>query len=246
MGFGVINSQGYISGFSAIQVYDVHGRLKVIGGGSPPPAPVVWGTITGLVTNQTDLINYLGLNFYPLSSNPAGYLTQTAADLLYYPLTSNPAGYITAAALAGYVPTTRTLTINGTSYDLSADRSWTIPAGGTVTSVELAAGTGISLSGTNPITTSGIITVTNSAPDQVVALTGGTGISTSGTYPNFTITNTLPDQTVVLTAGTGIGITGTYPSFTISNSDPTSGVTLTSAGGTETLMGQDHHLLPRD
>jgi hypothetical protein len=29
----------------------------------------------------------------------------------------------------GGVPTTRTLTINGTSYDLSADRSWTIVAG---------------------------------------------------------------------------------------------------------------------
>jgi len=237
MSFGKNDITGAVSGFSNILVWDSQGRLKVIGGGAPPPpAPVVWGTITGLVTNQTDLITYLAGNYYPLSSNPAGYLTQTAADLLYYPLSSNPAGYITAAALIGYVPTTRTLTINGTSYDLSADRSWTIPAGGTVTSVELAAGTGISLSGTNPITTSGIITVTNSAPDQVVALTGGTGISTSGTYPNFTITNTLPDQTVVLTAGTGIGIAGTYPSFTISNTDPTSGVTLTSAGGTETLV----------
>ena len=28
--------------------------------------------------------------------------------------------------LGGYVPTSRTLTINGTSYDLSADRSWTV------------------------------------------------------------------------------------------------------------------------
>ena len=59
---------------------------------------------------------------------------------------------------------------------------------GTVTSVQLAAGTGISLSGTNPITTSGTVTVTNSAPDQTVALTAGAGIVTSGTYPNFTIT----------------------------------------------------------
>lgn len=32
-------------------------------------------------------------------------------------------------SLAGYVPTTRTLTINGTAYDLSADRSWTIAGG---------------------------------------------------------------------------------------------------------------------
>jgi hypothetical protein len=33
-------------------------------------------------------------------------------------------------SLTGYVPTTRTLTINGTTYDLSADRSWTIEGGG--------------------------------------------------------------------------------------------------------------------
>ena len=32
--------------------------------------------------------------------------------------------------LATKVPTTRNLTINGTTYDLSADRSWTIAAGG--------------------------------------------------------------------------------------------------------------------
>jgi hypothetical protein len=31
--------------------------------------------------------------------------------------------------LSGYVPTSRTLTINGVTYDLSANRSWTIPAG---------------------------------------------------------------------------------------------------------------------
>jgi hypothetical protein len=31
--------------------------------------------------------------------------------------------------LSSYVPTSRTLTINGTTYDLSADRSWTIAAG---------------------------------------------------------------------------------------------------------------------
>jgi hypothetical protein len=58
---------------------------------------------------------------------------------------------------------------------------------GSVTSVGLTAGTGISISG-GPITSSGSITVTNSAPDQVVALTGAGSVSVSGTYPNFTIT----------------------------------------------------------
>jgi hypothetical protein len=73
-----------------------------------------------------------------------------------------------------------------------------------------AAGTGISVS-----SPTGTVTFTNTAPDQIVALTGGTGISTSGTYPNFTITNSAPDQTVALTNGTGVTISGTYPNFTI-------------------------------
>jgi len=103
------------------------------------------------------------------------------------------------------VPSTRNVTINGTTQDLSADRTWSV---GTVTSAGITAGTGISLAGTNPITSSGTITVTNSAPDQ----------------------------TVVLNAGTGIGVTGTYPNFTISNTDPTTGVTLTSSGGANSLV----------
>ena len=49
----------------------------------------------------------------------------------------------------------------------------------------ISAGTGVSYDSSTGV-------VTNSAPDQTVALTAGTGISTSGTYPNFTITNTSP------------------------------------------------------
>ena len=107
---------------------------------------------------------------------------------------------------------------------------------GTVTSVAASAGTGISVSG-SPITTSGTLTITNTAPDQTVTLTAGTGISTSGTYPDFTITNTAPDQTVAITAGTGISVTGTYPNFTVTNTEPSSGGTVTSVSGTGTVSG---------
>jgi hypothetical protein len=102
---------------------------------------------------------------------------------------------------------------------------------GTVTSVAASAGTGISITG-SPITTSGTLNITNTAPDQTVVLTASTGISTSGTYPNFTITNSAPDQTVALTAGTGISTSGTYPNFTITNSAPDQTVSLTGAGTT--------------
>ena len=113
--------------------------------------------------------------------------------------------------------------------------TWSTPATGSVTSVELAAGTGISLSGTNPITTSGTITVTNSAPDQVVSLgTTGTGLSVTGSYPSFTLQNTLPDQTVVLSSGTGISTSGTYPNFTITNTSPDQTVVLSGGTGIST------------
>jgi hypothetical protein len=109
------------------------------------------------------------------------------------------------------------LTTNGT------DTSWATNPLGTVTSVDLTASTGISVSG-GPITTSGSITVTNTAPDQTVVLNSGTGISTSGTYPNFTVTNTAPDQTVSIASGTGISTSGTYPAFTVTNTGVTSAV----------------------
>ena len=104
---------------------------------------------------------------------------------------------------------------------------------GTVTSVAATAGTGISITG-SPITSSGTLNITNTAPDQTVVLTASTGISTSGTYPNFTITNSAPDQTVSLTASTGISTSGTYPNFTITNSAPDQTVALTAGTGIST------------
>jgi len=95
----------------------------------------------------------------------------------------------------------------------------------------LTAGTSISI--TNG---AGAITITNTAPDQIVSLTAGTGISISGTYPSFTITNTAPDQIVSLTgAGTTV-VTGTYPNFTITSNDQYVG-TVTSVSGTGTVNG---------
>jgi hypothetical protein len=66
----------------------------------------------------------------------------------------------TGPSLAGYVPTSRTLTINGISYDLSADRSWTIAtSSGTVTSVSATVPTGFAIAG-SPITSSGTLAIT--------------------------------------------------------------------------------------
>jgi hypothetical protein len=50
----------------------------------------------------------------------------------------------TSSAASTYVPLTRTITINGTAYDLSADRTWTIPTHDAVT---IGTANGLSLSG---------------------------------------------------------------------------------------------------
>lgn len=100
---------------------------------------------------------------------------------------------------------------DGTAISITETTAGAITIANTgVTSV--TASTGISVSAST-----GGVTITNSAPDQTVALTAGTGISTSGTYPNFTITNSAPDQTVSIASGTGISVTGTYPNFTVAS-----------------------------
>jgi hypothetical protein len=82
---------------------------------------------------------------------------------------------------------------------------------GTVTSVNLTSGTGISVSG-GPITTSGSINVVNTAPDQVVSLTGSGTTTITGTYPNFTISsadsNVGTVTSVNMTVPTGLTISG--------------------------------------
>lgn len=99
-------------------------------------------------------------------------------------LTSND---VTDALLANSIANSKlvnsSITINGAVISLGGSVNV-----GTVTSVAASAGTGISVTG-SPITTSGTLVVTNTAPDQVVSLTGAGTTSITGTYPNFTITS---------------------------------------------------------
>jgi hypothetical protein len=154
-------------------------------------------TATSVANTPTDPDKFLTLN----ASNQVTY--RTGAEVLsdiggQGALTLTTTGTSGAATLVGN-------TLNIPQY--------TDQYTGTVTSVAASAGTGISISG-SPITTSGTLTITNTAPDQVVALTGGTGISISGTYPNFTITNSSPSSggtvtSVAMTVPTGLTVSGT-------------------------------------
>ena len=107
-------------------------------------------------------------------------------------------------------------TASGSNRGLLSSADWTTfnnKGSGTVTSIGITAGTGISVSG-SPVTSSGSITVTNSAPDQTVSLTGAGINVVTGTYPNFTITGTEVDGSTTNELQT---ISNTTGSFRLSN-----------------------------
>ena len=97
----------------------------------------------------------------------------------------------------------QTLNLIGNTLSLTNGGSVTLPTGTTYT-----AGTGINLGGN---------VITNTAPDQTVALTGTGGTTVTGTYPNFTINSTTGGGSY--TAGTGISIVGNVITNTSLNTD---------------------------
>ena len=118
----------------------------------------------------------------------------------------------------GGVPTTRQLTINGTAFDLSADRSWSV---GTVTSVGLTMPTAFTVTN-SPITGSGVIAVTGAGlSSQYIRGDGqlatfpasGSGGSSVNYYLNGSINASVVgykqlDNTAIIGVGTDFTLTG--------------------------------------
>ena len=106
----------------------------------------------------------------------------------------------------GAVPTSRTLTINGTTLDLTADRSWSV---GTVTSVAVSVPTGLSVSG-SPITSSGTI---------AISLTSGYSIPLNASQIEWDIayTNRITSLTTTGNSGAATLISNTLniPEYTL-------------------------------
>jgi hypothetical protein len=136
------------------------------------------------------------------------------------PVTTN--GTLAVSYASGYaIPTTASQSNWDTAYGWGDHAT----AGYLTTAVTSAiAGTGMSVSAST-----GAVTFTNTAPDQVVALTAGTGITTSGTYPNFTITNALP----MTYPGAGIAVS-TGSAWGTSKTSPTGDIVGTSDSQTLT------------
>lgn len=105
------------------------------------------------------------------------------------------------------VPTSRQLTINGTAYDLSADRSWSV---GTVTSVAVSVPTGLSVSG-SPITSSGTIAISLQSGYSIPTTTKQTEWDTAYTNRITSLTTTGSSG-----AATLISNTLNIPNYTLS------------------------------
>lgn len=86
--------------------------------------------------------------------------------------------------------------------------------------------------------TDGQILIGRTSDGELVkgTITAGTAISISNGAGSISITNTAPDQVVTLTAGGTTSITGSYPNFNISSADQYVG-TVTSVSGTGTVNG---------
>lgn len=243
---GTIQTTGAVGGGTVTSVTGagtVNG-LTLTGNITTSGSLTLGGTLVLTSGQVTDALGFTPYN----ATNPTGYITASAltpyltsatAATTYQPLDGDltaiaalagTAGLVRKTAANTYLLDTSTFLTGITSSDVTTALGFTPynatnPAGyttntGTVTSVGLTAGTGVSISG-GPITSSGSITVTNTAPDQIVSLTAGTNVTVTGTYPNFTI---------AATGGGGGSGTVTSVSGTGSVSGLTLSGTVTSAG----------------
>jgi hypothetical protein len=144
-----------------------------------------------------------------------------------------------ATSIGTKVPQTRTLTINGTTYDLSADRSWTIASG--VTSFNTRTGAITSASGdytTAQVTESGNLYYTDARARLAISLTT-TGTSGAATYDNVTGVLNIPQyQGGVTSFNTRTG------AITLSSTDVTTalGYTPVTNARTLTINGEAYDL----
>jgi hypothetical protein len=113
-----------------IQVYDKYGKIK--SSGLPGS-----GTVTSFSAGDLSPI-FTSTITSPTSTPNISFSKISQTQNLFYASPNGSSGLPTFRALVaadlpaitGYVPTSRTLTINSVTYDLTADRSWTVTASG--------------------------------------------------------------------------------------------------------------------
>jgi hypothetical protein len=210
--------QGFFTG--DVKIRDLNGVLKAVDGIVEVATDAGTVTSVGLTVGSTGTdVNVanspitssgnITLNLPTASATNRGLLS--SADWSTFNSKQNALGYTPANAAT-------TLTINGTTYDLSANRSWSV---GTVTSVGLSAPTGFSVSG-SPVTSSGTLALAfasgYSLPTTAKQTTWDTAYDRSLTAASVSGTTT---KTLTLTKQDGSTLTA---SWTDDNTDAVTSV----------------------
>jgi len=242
-----VNGAGNLTTFPILTGYvtAVSGTAPVVSSGGTTPA-ISMAAATSSVDGYLLATDFAIFNAKQSALTFSSPLVNTSGTISIPAATTSVNGYLASADFTTFnnKQNAITLTTTGTSgASTLVGATLNIPQYadqfvGTVTSVAATGGTGISITG-SPITTSGTITITNTAPDQTVALTASTGISVTGTYPNFTITNTSPSSggTVTSVAALTIGTSGTDLSSTVATSTTTPVITLNVPTASATNRG---------
>lgn len=184
---------------------------------------------TYLTTNSYATQSYVGTQLANLVASAPS--TLDTLNELASALGNDPSFATTVATSIGTkVPQTRTITINGTAYDLSADRSWTIASG--VTSFNTRTGAITPTSGdytTALVTESGNLYYTDTRARLAISLST-TGTSGAATYDSATGVLNIPQyQGGVTSFNTRTG------AITLSSSDVTTALTYTPVTNARTL-----------
>ena len=214
-----------ISGFGTMSTQNAN-SVAITGGaingttvGASSPAAVTGTTITAATGFVSE--NYLGLP--GLGGN---LKTNGGTSLLNWD--GGGSGNVTVNGGLNANPSNKNVNIAPTGTGTATINPATA---GTINNMVIGGTTPLAITGTT-ITGTSFVGSGASLTNVVNSLTASTGISVSGSTGAVTVTNTAPDQTVAISSGTGISVTGTYPNFTVTNTSPSSGGTVTSVTAT--------------
>jgi hypothetical protein len=207
---------------------NVTGTVAVANGGTGVTTltGLVYGNGTSAFTAATaaQVVSVIGTTAVTNATNATNATNTAITD----DTTTNATMYPTwVTSTSGNLPqktSSTKLSFNPSTGALSANGTVLTGNTGTVTSVTVAAGTGMSGGGT--VTTSGTVTLTNAG---VTSVTAGTGISVSASTGGVTITNSSPANSAQLAKAYGF-INSQSGSSVLSNSYGVSSVTLTGTG----------------
>ena len=191
-----------------------------------------------------------GIDSSDLNFNPIQNLTATGSGPTSYNIALSNGGFVTLQE-GPNIDLTRSgntiiITASGsgggsqTFDNTSTATTHTTTLSNSGGSVQFAEGTGIGLA-TTGTGLDGIVTFTNTSPDQTVTITNGGGITVTGTYPNFTLTaaDQSPTNEIQTISASGAGPTSYNIDLSLSGGSVTltegANVDLTRSGNTITI-----------